>query len=556
MPNQIDFKLLAPHNKAATLMGSFSDWNEIPMKKNEQGYFQTSIELNDGVYQYKFRVQSNSWIHQPDEWISINDPYITEIDSTTGNGIIRIKDGTRIVDDYGWRYDDKRMPANHELIIYELLISDFYHRHKQGERGHYTDVIQKLDYLAELGINAIELLPVNEIPGDYNWGYIPSYFLAPQPNYGTTQELKQLVDECHARGIRVILDQLYNHSSEESPLLHIDRDYWYYHDRHHPDADPNDYWGPEFNYEYEDEALGIRPAWQFMGDVLRFWIREYHIDGIRYDALKELDNFDVLNWMTHEAKQVAGSKPFYNVGEHIPEKTDLVAPDGPMDGCWHESFYQTMQRHLCGETFDLEQIKQALDPAQQGYPKGVTQAVNYLCNHDQKRLMLELGDRNIFDDAAFKRAKLGAVLLMTAVGVPLLWMGEEFGDATPINAQEKSQQLDWSLLESDRNRHLLEHYKGLIALRKQNPALQTANIEFFHENPENKIFAYTRWNDQGSRVIVIANFSECLLENYQIPQWPENGIWHEWTKDYDVESQNNQITINLGDYEAQVFVWQ
>ncbi len=82
-------------------------------------------------------------------------------------------------------------------------------------------------------------MPVNETPGDYNWGYIPSYFFAPKPEYGSTQELKHLIDECHARGIRVILDQLYNHSSEESPLLHIDRDYWYYHDRH-PDADPPD----------------------------------------------------------------------------------------------------------------------------------------------------------------------------------------------------------------------------------------------------------------------------------------------------------------------------
>jgi 1,4-alpha-glucan branching enzyme len=170
----------------------------------------------------------------------------------------------------------------------------------------------------------LELLPVNKAPGDYNWGYIPSYFFAPQLNYGSTKALKQLIDECHARGIHVSLDQLYNHSSEESPLLHIDRDYWYHHDRHHPDADPQDYWGPEFNYDHKDEALGIRPAWEFMGNVMRFWIREYHIDGIRYDALQELDNFDFLYWMAQEAKQVAGPKPFYNIEEHIPEKPDLV----------------------------------------------------------------------------------------------------------------------------------------------------------------------------------------------------------------------------------------
>jgi 1,4-alpha-glucan branching enzyme len=410
--------------------------------------------------------------------------------------------------------------------------------------------------LSELGINAIELMPINESPGDYNWGYIPSYFFAPQPNYGSTQDLKRLIDECHARGIRVILDQLYNHSSEESPLLQIDRDYWYYHGRHHPDADPEDYWGPEFNYERKDEKLGIRPAGQFMGDVLRFWIQEYHIDGIRFDALKELDNYDFLHWITQEAKHTAGSKPFYNIGEHIPEKPDIVSPNGPMDGCWHDNFYHQMHPHLCGETFDLKQIKQALDPKQQGYPEGVTKAITYLCNHDQKRLLIDLGERGIFDDAAFKRAELGAVFLMTAVGVPMIWMGEEFGDCTDINANEKNQQLEWSLLNNDRNRNLLEYYKGLIALRKQNPALFTSNLNFFHENPEGKVFAYERWNDEGSRVVIVVNFSDEYLKGYQIPNFPVNGKWHEWTKDYDVQSEDNQLTIDMGEYEAQVFVWQ
>jgi len=555
MPNSIEFKLLAPYNKAAVLVGSFSEWNEIPMQKDDKGYFRTSIELEDGVHQYKFRVQSKSWFHQPDEWVNVNDPYITEIDASTGNGIVRIKNGDRIVDDYVWQHDDQALPGDHELIIYELLISDFFHGSGDSPRGQYKNVIEKLDYLSELGINAIELMPLNETPGDYNWGYIPTYFLTTQPNYGSTSELKQLIDECHARGIRVILDQLYNHSSEESPLLHIDRDYWYYHDRHHPDADPSDHWGPEFNYDYKDEVLGTRPAWEFMRNVLRFWVQEYHIDGIRYDALKELDNFDFLFWMTQEAKQAAGAKPFYNIGEHIPEKPDLVSPNGPMDGCWHENFYHTMQSHLCEESFDPKQLKQAIDPTQQGYPEGLTKAVSYLCNHDQKRLLLELGDRGIFDDAAFSRAKLGAVLLMTAVGVPLIWMGEEFGDYTPINANEKDQQLGWALLKNERNRNLLEHYKGLIALRKQNLALQTTNINFFHEDPETKVFAYVRWNDEGSRVVVVANFSNQSLANYQIPQFPENGIWHEWTKNYKIESQNHQLTVNLGEYEAQVLVW-
>jgi 1,4-alpha-glucan branching enzyme len=555
MLNSVEFRLLAPHAEAVTLKGSFLDWNEIPLHKDDKGYFRTSVDLEDGSYPYQFRVQSKDNSEEAERWVDINDPYVTEFDAN-GNGVVRIKDGERIVDDHVWQHDDKPLPNNDELIIYELLVSDFFHGNDDRHQGRYIGVIEKLDYLCELGINAIELLPLNQSPGDYNWGYIPSYFFAPQPNYGSTKELKQLIDECHARGIRVIVDQLYNHSSDESPLLAIDRDYWYYHDRHHPDADPRDHWGPEFNYEFRDEALGTRPAWDLMGDVMRFWVQEYHIDGVRYDALKELDNFDFLYWITQEAQRTAGSKPFYHVGEHIPENPDLIDPNGPMDGCWHESFYRTMQSHLSGESFDLNSLKQAIDPTQQGYPNGVTKAVNYLCNHDQKRLLLDLGDRGILDDAAFGRAKLGVALLMTAVGVPLIWMGEEFGDSTLINADEKDQQLGWGLLKGDRNQDLFEYYKSLISLRKQNPALQSANVEFFHENPEAKVLAYIRWNEEGARVVVIANFSDQVLAGYSISQFPKNGTWREWSNRYTLEAQNNQLTLDLGEYEAQVFVFE
>ncbi|MEQ8752366.1 MAG: alpha-amylase family glycosyl hydrolase [Coleofasciculus sp. G1-WW12-02] len=555
MSSSIEFKLLAPYNKKAALIGSFSDWQEISMEKDENGYFCTNVDLEDGVYHYKFRVQSKSWSNEPDEWVEIIDPYVTELTPDTKNGVVRIKGGERIVDTYVWQNDDKPLPANHELVIYELLVSDFYHSEGDTEkRGQYQDVIAKLDYLQELGINAIELMPVNEAPGEYNWGYTPSYFFAPQPNYGSTEDLKQLIDECHGRGIRVILDQLYNHSSEESPLLQIDRDYWYYHDRHHPD-DPF-YWGPEFDYNHYDEHRDAIPARDFMKAVVRFWIQEYHIDGIRYDALKQLDNRDFLNELIEETKNAVFSKPFYNIGEHIPENPDLISPNGPMDGCWHDNFYHQIIPHLLGDEFNLEQLKQALEPKQQGYPEGITKAIIYLSNHDQKRLMLQLGEHSILDDAAFKRAKLGAVLLMTSVGAPMLWMGEEFGEGTDINVDEKNQQLEWSLLENDRNSGLFEYYKGLIALRQQNPALQTGNLKFFHDSSDGKVFAYERWNDQGSRVFVVVNFSEQYLEGYQVPDIPENGTWHEWTRDYDVQAEDNQLTIDVGEYEAQVFVWQ
>ena len=550
MTAPIEFKLFAPYNKEAALIGSFSNWKEISMEKDEEGYFRTRVELEDGVYQYKFRVQSKSWFLEPDQWVDVVDPYATDIDDPTQNALVRIKDGDRIVDTYVWKHDDKPLPVDRELVIYEMHVADF----SGGEadplaRGKYEHVVEKLDYLVELGINAIELMPLKEYPGDYSWGYNPRYFSAAESSYGTTAELKNLIDECHGRGIRVIIDGIYNHSESSSPLTQIDHDYWY----HHAPRDADNNWGPEFNYEFYDENLGTYPARKFIGDTVRYWVQEYHLDGIRFDAARQIANYDFMHWIVQEAKDAAGPKPFYTVAEYIPETPSITNLDGPMDGCWHDSFYHCIVEHICGDTFDLERLKDAIDCKRQGF-LGATNVVNYLSNHDHDRVFAELGSRAILDEAAFKRAKLGTVLLMTAVGVPLIGMGEEFGEYKAKTIEQAK--IDWTLLGNDMNKGLWEYYKGLIHLRKNNQALYTENIDFFHEDPDSKVFAYTRWNDEGSRVVVVANLSENYLAGYSVPHFPANGTWHEWTGNYDVESGDDNITIDLPEYEAKVFVWQ
>ncbi|MBH8571873.1 alpha amylase C-terminal domain-containing protein [Nostocaceae cyanobacterium CENA369] len=552
MTKPIEFNLFAPYNKGAALIGSFSDWQEISMEKGEDGYFRTTVELKDGDYEYKFRVQSNSWFLEPEQWVDVTDPYATDINELSGkdDGIVRIKDGERIVDTYVWKNDDKPLPADHELVIYELHVGDF----SGGEddpyaRGKYKHVIEKLDYLCELGINAIELMPLKEYPGDYSWGYNPRHFFATESSYGSTAGLKQLIDECHGKGIRIIMDGIYNHSEASAPLTQIDHDYWY----HHSPRDPDNSWGPEFNYEHYDENLDVFPARKFIGDTIRYWIENFHIDGIRYDAARQIANYDFMHWIVQEAKKTAGSKPFYNIAEHIPETTSITNVDGPMDGCWHDSFYHCILEHICGDTFDLERLKDVIDCKRQGF-MGATNVVNYLTNHDHNHIMVELGDRQIFDEEAFRRAKLGAAILMTAVGVPLVWMGEEFGEYKP--KQQESAKIDWTLLGNELNKGLFKFYSGLINLRKNNHALYTENIDFLHENPEAKVLAYSRWNDEGSRVVVVTNFSENFLADYQVPNFPASGTWHEWTADYDIEAGDDGIVTDIGPYEAKVFVWQ
>lgn len=150
MAKPIEFNLFAPYNKGAKLIGSFSDWQEIDMQKGDDGYFRTTVNLEDGVYQYKFQVQTNSWFFEPEQWVDVTDPYATDIDELSGkdNGVIRIKDGEKIVDTYVWEHDSQPLPADHELVIYELHVGDF----SGGEddpyaRGKYKHIVGDLSLI-------------------------------------------------------------------------------------------------------------------------------------------------------------------------------------------------------------------------------------------------------------------------------------------------------------------------------------------------------------------------------------------------------------------------
>jgi 1,4-alpha-glucan branching enzyme len=153
---------------------------------------------------------------------------------------------------------------------------------KNNFLGTICSAMSKLDYLAyDLGINCIELMPIQAFLLGHDWGYTTRHFFAFEPSYGSSEDLKQFIDQCHSRGIRVIMDVVFNHSHTECSLNKIDPTYWYYEGLHHPEH-PEEAWGPEFNYDYEDEQHGnLKPALKFIGDVIRFWIEEYHIDGFR-----------------------------------------------------------------------------------------------------------------------------------------------------------------------------------------------------------------------------------------------------------------------------------
>jgi 1,4-alpha-glucan branching enzyme len=497
----ITFRLFAPYNAAAEMVASFHDWQPQPMTKQDDGYFVYQTDLADGEYGYRYRIQSRSWFFEPDAWQEIVDPDATVINEEESLAIVRVHNGAIQPDDYIWQHDDVPLVPNRDLVIYELHVADFSGGEPdQDPRGKYVHVIEKLDYLKALGINALELMPIKAYPGTYSWGYNPRYFCAPEPGYGSSADLKALVDACHSQGIRVILDCVFNHADTSCPLAHIDHDYWF----HHEPKDPEMSWGPEFNYDAFDEQLQIHPARQFVTQVMRHWLQTYHLDGIRYDAARQLAHLEFLQEITHEADHIAGIKPFFNVGEFIPDEAKMARPTGPFESLWHESFYHVVVEHLTGERWEPESLKDVLHAARQGYPHA-TSVVNYLGNHDHSRLLERLAEKGLLGEAAFQRVKAGVLLLLTAWGIPMLWMGEEFGEYR--EQTQAPSKLRWGLLAHEDNQNLHAWYQGVLQIRQQQPALRSDAFQFLEGLPE-EVIAYLRGDAQTGQVLVLLNLGE------------------------------------------------
>lgn len=545
----IKFSLFAPRVKAVMLQGSWNNFESLPMAHGEDGVWWASVILADGEHQYRFEV-----IGQDNQKHIVADPTSIRF---AGSGhdcsTVKVVNGQPLLFRHDWQYDNVDLVPNEKLVIYELHIGDFTDGH-----GTFDDLIKKLDYLADLGVNALELMPVTQAdPGD-NWGYSQYSLYAVDNTFGPPDDLARLVDQCHKRGMRVIHDGVYNHLHENAPLPQIDYSYWFY--EVNPD-EPELHFGPKFNYEYLDEEIDVYPAREHALGAIHRWISHFHMDGIRFDSTKALKHFDVIGWFNDEAHKRSSFKPFYTIAEHLAQDPAVTSPTGPIDSAWHDTFYRQVNCTVVGvplddrQPFNTTELLRVMDARNDGFASNYN-VVNYLSNHDVERTMYLLGNKaNLFDDAAFRRSKLGAALLLTAPGIPMLWMGEEFGQATPRGEHTERKPLDWSLLDHSHNRDLLQHYQRLIALRKDNAALCSDNFEPVADMAEQGIIAYKRWSSEGDMVVVVANirpqdFGEVRVNLPKI----ENGRWHEWLGDYDANLEDNTLIDKLADSEVKIFI--
>jgi 1,4-alpha-glucan branching enzyme len=554
----IRFSLFAPRVKQVAIQGSWNDFKSVPMAQASDGVWWISFTLHDGEYQYRFEVTRS---HGKPKKVLVADP--TGIRFTVNSfdcSVIRIVNGQPVYFLYEWKYDQIYLPPNEKLIIYEMHIGDF--RGGPGDDiptpGTFARVIEKLDYLAELGITGLELMPLTQAKPDDNWGYSQHSLFAVDNSLGTPDELAQLIDECHKRGIRVIHDAVYNHLHENASLVNVDASYWFY--DVNPDK-PELHFGPKFNYQFRDKTLGLYPAREHALGAIHRWIGTFHMDGIRFDSTRALKHLKVIDWFNEQAHQRAGFKPFFTIAEHLPQDPSITGTDGPVDAAWHDNFYRQLNSSVVGvsvddrDPVDTTELLRVLNAKTDGFASNYN-TVHYLSNHDQERTMRLLNTvGGLSGEAAFRRNKLGATLLLTAPGIPMLWMGEEFGQATERGEYTEQKPLDWSLLNQPLNRDLWQHYRLLIALRKGNAALCSDYFEVLADLPERSIIAFKRWSDEGDIVMVVANLLDQHTGQFEIEsQQVENGRWREVIANAEIEISGHRLVDTLAESEVKVYV--
>lgn len=532
---------IAPHIHAPTIdrVELVLENEALAMARDEAGWWRCSEERawRPGE-RYRFRLNSRSWFSEG-ETVEVVDPEARQVDHEARWAL------TTDMWHHDWRHDDHPLPSADQQVIYECFVAEF----PGGDgKGRFVDVIERLPYLRDLGITALELLPVERGPLGQGWGYTPAHCFAVEPRFGDDHDLAALIDAAHGEGMAVILDIVLNHAHDSCPLTSIDHNCWF----HRQPKDPERSWGPQFDYEHQLPDGGIRPAREFALRRLRHWLEDFHVDGFRFDAVAQVENDDALGEWRALVHEVAGDKPCACIAECVPERPGLVGPGGRMDRTWHEHFCQVLRATMRGE-WDGEGLEAAVDCRRDGYV-GSLDVVNFIANHDQGHTLHHLRGAGLDEGEALHRMELGYTLLLTAVGIPMLWMGDEYGAGDP--GDQDDHPLPWVLLERDERRQALHaRVRRLIALRHEHAALRGGKIDILERDDERRLLAYHRWDDSGARLLVVLHPGDDARSLSLAA--PACGNWHEVMLDYQVATDDDaRLTLELAPWGAQVLVHQ
>lgn len=424
----VTFRLWAPRQQRVTLI--LDDDVRIDMQRGDDGWHHVEVVAAGPGSRYLFEL---------DDGLRVPDP-ASRYQPDDVHGASEVVDPSRFV----WTDQSWRGRPWHEAVIYELHVGAF------TEAGTFRAAIERLDYLRDLGVTAIELMPVAEFPGRRNWGYDGVQLFAPDASYGHPDDLKALVDAAHARGLMVMLDVVYNHFGPDGNYLPAYSPI--FNDRHHTP------WGAAINYDAEG-SLAVR---EFVLQNAAYWIEEFHLDGLRLDAVHAiLDDSEthLLTELPMRLRALDLPRPIHLVLENEENEAARLhrdaqgAPD-QYTAQWNDDVHHVLHTAASGESAgyyqeyagDTDKLGRALAEgfafqgdlmAYRGRARGEPSAalpptafVAFIQNHDQVGNRA-FGDRlTAFAPAEAVRAIVGVYLLLPQI--PMLFMGEEFGAAQPF----------------------------------------------------------------------------------------------------------------------------
>jgi len=566
--------LWAPYKSTVHVIGDFNNWtpSSSSRMKRDGDYFWLDISNLTPGKEYPFQ-------YLVDGKLKIADPYTEKIsdpdndkfiDATTYPGLIPYPagktDGIASVlqtnqQPYPWQITNYSKTDADTMIVYECLVRDFDALHS------YNGVINHLDYLKTLGVNVLELMPVNEFEGNSSWGYNPSFYFAPDKYYGPKNNLKLLVDECHKRGIATVLDLVLNHSYGQSPFVQLYFDGtkptvqnpWY--NQQSNFANPSLQWGYDFNHDSQYTR-------QLVDSINSFWMSEYKIDGFRFDFTKGFSNTprpDVNDWggsydqarvdnLERMAHQIWVRKPGAMViFEHLadnPEQTVLANFEngillwGNFNGAALQGamgYNDSGQSDLTGASY-----------VTQGWSK--PGQLGYMESHDEERMIFKCinygnssGSYDIKNlKVALNRAALTSTLFFPIPGPKMIWQFEELGYDVSINVNGRvgEKPIHWEYLDNTDRAQLNKVFSQLFYLKKRYPIFSTTDFT----QSLNADVKWIKLNLNGENVLIIGNFG--VLNAYPVIDFQKTGTWYDYfgQKTLNVSATSQTLTLAPGEY--------
>jgi 1,4-alpha-glucan branching enzyme len=529
-PAGTTFRVWAPNATAVRVAGTFNGWNSTshPLVSEGNGHWSADVNFCYAGAQYKFVITG------PAGTVWKNDARARQLTSSVGNSIVVNPNA------YNWQVNNFQIPSWNKLVVYELHIGTFGQTPKGTVPANFDQAKAKLDHLADLGVNAVQVMPFAEFPMNVSWGYNPSYPYAIESAYGTPTDLKEFVDAAHARGIAVFSDLVFNHLGPN------DLDLWQYDGWSQnngggifffQDSRANTPWGntrPDY---------GRGEVRQYIRDNVLYWLGEYRLDGHRMDGTKYIRKVDqngpeipegwsLLQWINDSVNQQFPEK--ISICEDLDNNAWLTKTTGAggagFDSQWDAQFYWPVRGNLITQNDadrDMWAIRNAITA---NYNADAFQRVVYTESHDevangQSRMPEAIWPGNAGSWYSKKRSTLGAAVVMTSPGIPMLFQGQEFledgwfQDTDPV---------DWSKKTTYAGINAL--YKDLIKLRKNETDLtrgltgQSTNVH--HVNNSWKVLGFHRWMNGGEKddVIVVMNFSATPRTGYRMG-FPRDGRW-------------------------------